>query len=140
MELIVDYEEEYPDDDDRVAEVGARRQKRVCFGPDLLHGERLAEEVFHTGWVLPEDSDLARQASRALRDTGQTGAFFHAPYCTNGSCCAGERGIPSIIYGCGHIRDAHVVDEGLDEEQLLGALRGYRALARALSRVPLTAG
>ncbi len=97
-------------------------------------GERLSEEVFHTGWVLPADSDLARRSSEALREAGQTGAFFHAPYGTNGSLSGGERGIPTIIYGCGHIRDAHIVDEGLDEDQLLGALRGYRALARGLSR------
>jgi putative selenium metabolism hydrolase len=97
-------------------------------------GVRLEEEVFHPCWVVPPDGELARRAEEALREVGQEGSFHHAPYCTNGACSAGERGIPTIVYGAGSIEDAHVVDEGVDVDQVLGAFEGYRALARRLGQ------
>ena len=54
------------------------RSRLTCYT-----GEQLTEEVFHPCWVLPEDRETARLARRAV---GQAGSFFHAPYCTNGSC------------------------------------------------------
>ena len=105
--------------------VRLHRSRLTCYT-----GSQLAEEVFHPCWVLPEDSDTAQLARRALREAGQKGRFFHAPYCTNGSCSGGEREIPTVIYGCSHIRDAHVVDEGLDVGQLLQARGGLLRVPR----------
>lgn len=97
-------------------------------------GRLASEEVFHPCWVIPEDADLVRAARAALTSAGQDAKIYHAPYCTNGSASAGELGVPSLVYGAGEIADAHVVDEGLDLQQLASVAQGYAALALALTR------
>jgi putative selenium metabolism hydrolase len=110
--------------------VAARYQRAQL---DCYTGRRLEEEVFHPCWVTSPESDVVGRAREALRSVEQEDSPTYAPFCTNGSASAGELGVPTLIYGAGFIADAHVVDEGIDIEQLLGAYRGYGALARALS-------
>ncbi|HVP15096.1 MAG TPA: M20/M25/M40 family metallo-hydrolase [Terriglobales bacterium] len=97
-------------------------------------GRSFRVPAFHPGWAVGPEAEIARRAARALADADLPRETFYAPYCTNGTATAGERGLPTLIYGAGEIGAAHAMDESVAEEQLLGALRGYQALARGLGR------
>jgi putative selenium metabolism hydrolase len=101
---------------------------------DCYTGRSLRVPAFHSGWAVEPGAEIARQSARALADAGLPHEIFYAPYCTNGTATAGERGLPTLIYGAGEIGAAHAMDESVAEEQLVGALRGYQALARWLGR------
>ncbi len=96
-------------------------------------GASLEVEDFHPAWALDGESDAVRRARAALREAGLPDATWLAPYSTNGAASAGERGIPTLIYGAGEITDAHVADEAAEIDALEAAFRGYRALALALA-------
>jgi putative selenium metabolism hydrolase len=99
---------------------------------DCYTGPAFRVDAFHPGWAVEPEAEIARRAARALADAGLAHEFFYAPYCTNGTATAGELGLPTLIYGAGEIGAAHAVDESVAESELLGAVRGYQALARAL--------
>ena len=96
-------------------------------------GRSFMVEDFHLAWALAPDSDMVRRALEGLADAGQDPELYLAPYCTNGATSAGKLGIPSIIYGAGEVADAHIVNESVSIDSLIGAFHGYQGLARALT-------
>jgi len=92
----------------------------------------------HSNWVLPEESEMAQLSRRGAARRGAGGQLLPHAVLHQRSCSAGEREIPTTIYSYsysyGHIQDAHVVEEGLDVDQILQAYRGYQALVRIVSR------
>lgn len=109
--------------------------KLAHVGLELYPGTALFEPEFHPAWAIEPDSVTARLAIEALEHIGQSPTTFYAPYCTNGTRSGGAAGLPTIIYGAGTVEDAHIIDEGLDIEQLIGAFEGYQALAYGLTSV-----
>jgi len=109
-------------------DVALHRAPLACYT-----GASFEVEDFRPAWALDEGSDTVRQARAALREAGLPDATWLAPYSTNGAASAGERGIPTIIYGAGEITRAHVADESVEIDALEAAFRGYRALALALA-------
>ena len=96
-------------------------------------GPSFTVEAFHPGWAVPAEAEHARRARQALREAGLGDDVFYAPYSTNATATAGERGLPTLVYGAGEISAAHAVDESVGEAELVAAARGYQALARALA-------
>jgi putative selenium metabolism hydrolase len=86
---------------------------------------------FHPAWVTPPDGNFIHSAARALAAAGVPADKYTVPYCTNGSASAGIHGLPTLIYGPGHIEQAHAVDEYVEVEQVERAARGYAAIAEA---------
>jgi acetylornithine deacetylase/succinyl-diaminopimelate desuccinylase-like protein len=99
---------------------------------DCYTGRSFTAEAFHPGWAVEADALHAQQARRALAAADLDRGVFYAPYSTNATATAGRAGLPTLIYGAGEIGAAHAVDESVDVEELLAALRGYQALARGL--------
>lgn len=106
----------------------------VSEGYTTCTGVELRRPDFHPAWAMESDSEWVGKAKTALETAGIPPEMFVAPYCTNGSASAGERGIPTLIFGPGSIEQAHVVDEYVTVNELERGLRGYQALAAALSR------
>ena len=97
-------------------------------------GPSFKVDNFHPAWAQPEGSEMAQRAQAALRDVGQEGAFWLAPYSTNGVAAAALMGLPTVLYGAGEIDQAHAVDETVTLEQLRLVAEGYQALAIGLSQ------
>ncbi len=125
--VLVEYREGLSDRSDWSVEL-------VDEGYTTCTGVELRQPDFHPAWAMEADLNWVRRASGALEGAGIPAQFFHAPYCTNGSASAGERGVPTLIFGPGSIEQAHVVDEFVAVDELERGLRGYQALARALGR------
>lgn len=104
----------------------------VSEGYTTYTGVELRLPDFHPAWMMEPESEWVRKAAGALESAGIPPQIFVAPYCTNGSASAGERGIPTLIFGPGTIDQAHVVDESIGVDELERGLRGYQALANRL--------
>jgi acetylornithine deacetylase/succinyl-diaminopimelate desuccinylase-like protein len=95
----------------------------------IVRGESFAP-VWHFD---PEDGRV--QAARAgLRQAGIADAIGTYGFCTNGSDSTGNRNIFTLGFGPGDKGAAHTTDESLAIAQLLGAVQGYKALFRSLTR------
>jgi len=88
---------------------------------------------FAPAWTTDPDSPFVRASVAALRAAGLATEVFHYAFCTNGSGSAGTFGIPTIGFGPGHEDAAHTTDEWISVADLVDGMRGYTALARALT-------
>jgi putative selenium metabolism hydrolase len=105
--------------------IQAARLKATCYT-----GLELEVEDFLPGWRCPADSPWLARILTGLRSAGLPDQTFAAGFGTNASAAA-QVGIPCFIYGPGSLEQAHVVDEWVALEQLLQAVRGFRAIALA---------
>jgi len=116
-------------DSELIAKVSIAVGEDTCYTGEVIRAKRFA-----LGWLFPEDNELVRRSMEALRSVGLRPELSHYAFCTNGSYYAGVAGIPTIGFGASREELAHVVDEYIEIEQLLGACRGYYAIARGILR------
>jgi putative selenium metabolism hydrolase len=83
-------------------------------------------------WELPAEHPLVERSLAALREVELEPQLASYAFCTNASYSAGEAGIPTIGFGPGREELAHIVDEYVEVDHLTAAVRGYRAIIRAL--------
>jgi len=103
------------------------RLEQVCYT-----GARLELEDFLPGWRNPPGDPWPGRILAALAGAGLPAETFGAPFGTNASAAAGQRGISSFIYGPGGIEQAHSVDESLRIDNLTSAALGYATIATAV--------
>ena len=77
-------------------------------------GTEISNEDFHPAWSVDPDSEWVKLAHRGLTSAGIEPILYGTPFCTNGSGSAGERNIPTIVFGPGSVHLAHVTDEYVD--------------------------
>ncbi len=94
-------------------------------------GATLRSDKFFPAWKLPETHPLVGQALAALRGVGQDPQLGAYRFCTNAAYSAGVAQVPTLGYGPSAEGQAHVTDEYIALDQLLGAARGYAALIAA---------
>jgi acetylornithine deacetylase/succinyl-diaminopimelate desuccinylase-like protein len=87
-----------------------------------------AAEFCHAWWTDVRSPPVVA-AQAALVEAGLDPTPTHYSFCTNGSLTAGELGIPTIGFGVGLERGAHVVDEYVTLDSLAAGVRGFSALA-----------
>ena len=95
-------------------------------------GYSFTQEKFFPAWEVAEKDAFVQTALAALHSRGieaETGAYR---FCTNAAYSAGVAGIPTVGFGPGAERDAHVINERLQLHELLAAAQGYAAIAMAL--------
>ena len=80
---------------------------------------------FQPAWKMDLDDAFVQQARQALRDP-QIGYYS---FCTNAARSAGILHLPTIGFGPGHEEHAHIADEYVSLDELLGAAQGYYALS-----------
>jgi putative selenium metabolism hydrolase len=97
-------------------------------------GSRFAADEFCHAWWTDERSDTVVRATAAMRGAGLDPTPTHYSFCTNGSLTAGLLGIPTIGFGVGLEHMAHQVDEYVTLDSIAAGVRGYEALAAALTR------
>ena len=84
-------------------------------------------------WVLSEESSFLKVLSGALAEAGLPHSVSDRPgFGTNGCHFAVERKVPTVIYGPSRRELVHGVDEYIEIRELLGACRGYYAMAGGL--------
>ncbi len=87
---------------------------------------------FFPGWIIDEESPLARAAAEGFRRLGADPETCCYPFCTDGSESAGKRNIPTIGLGPASPEMAHVVDENVGIDDIIKAANLYREIARSL--------
>ena len=114
-------------------EKGIDAEAKIAEGvTDTYSGLHLEASRFFPAWKFSENEDSSLRARRGLESTGLWKGFGHYSFCTNGSHYAGEKGIPTVGYGPGEEKLAHIVDEYIEEEDLYWAKRGTEGIIRGL--------
>ncbi len=105
----------------------------IAFGETVSYtGNSLSSPRFFPAWCYSENDEIVKKSRAALEDAGLFVGYGHYAFCTNGSHYGGEKGIPTIGYGPGEERLAHIVDEYIEESDLYRVRRGMEAILRAL--------
>jgi putative selenium metabolism hydrolase len=102
---------------------------------DSYSGENITRKDFHPAWAVEPDSQWVELALEGLKTGGIQPVTYGTPYCTNGSGSAGERGIPTIVFGPGDVHVAHVTDEHIDLQELVRSVDGFMGIAQLLSQI-----
>lgn len=98
-----------------------------CYTGNIIEGER-----FFPAWVLDEKDEYVEKTYKSLVDFGLKPEITHYSFCTNGSHYAGEAGIKTIGFGPSKENLAHTIDEYIEIEELLKAVKGYYAISKAM--------
>lgn len=104
---------------------------------DGYTGKKISRKDFHPAWALEPDSKWVKLGLSGLRTAGIPQVTYGTPYCTNGSGSAGERGIPTIIFGPGSVLVAHVTDEYIEISELVRSVSGFMGIAQSLSQIEI---
>jgi len=102
---------------------------------DSFTGKRISRKDFHPAWAMELDSKWVELGLAGLKLAGIPQITYGTPYCTNGSGSAGERNIPTIIFGPGSVLVAHVTDEYIEIPELVRSVNGFMGIAKSLSQI-----
>lgn len=100
-------------------------------------GKAITGRDFHPAWVNDPDSQWVKLALEGMKAAGIPAITYGAPFCSNGATSAGERGIPTLMFGPGSVLLAHKTDEYCTVEELLRAVKGYQEITRALGSIQM---
>lgn len=118
---------------ERLKEKKIEARASVAFGETTTYsGKKLSSYRFFPSWKIDENDDIVRKSTQALEKEGLFKGLGHYAFCTNGSHYMGEAGIPTIGYGPGEEKSAHIVDEYISQDDLFAAKRGLTAILKAL--------
>jgi acetylornithine deacetylase/succinyl-diaminopimelate desuccinylase-like protein len=114
-------------DPDFKASVSFAKGRETCYTGEVIEDER-----FFPGWVYDKDDEFVRLALAGLQGAGFQPAITQYSFCTNGSHYAGEAGIHTVGFGPSRENLAHTIDEYIEIEQLLGAVKGYYGMMKSV--------
>lgn len=98
-------------------------------------GMEIRLRAYHPPWLMDADHPLVRTAGEICREVLEIpSSFFTWQFSTNGVSTLGTHGIPTIGFGPGEERLAHVANERVPAEDLVTAMKFYVAFALAWSR------
>ena len=100
-------------------------------------GKAISSLDFHPAWAIEPDSQWAQLGLAGMKAAGIPEVYYGTQYCSNGSGSAGERGIPTIMFGPGSVLVAHVTDEYVEVEELVRSVYGYIEIAKSLGQAKI---
>ena len=109
------------------AKVSYATGEEKCWTGNIITGER-----FFPGWRYDEKEDFVQVAYEGLKASGLNPEITQYSFCTNGSHYAGEAGIKTIGFGPSRENLAHTIDEHIEIDQLVKAVKGYYCIAKSL--------
>lgn len=114
-------------------EKGAKAEARIAYGStDSYTGHHLEALRFFPAWLYDTESEVVKRARKGLDSVGLFKEYSHYSFCTNGSHYAGEANIPTIGYGPGEEKLAHIVDEYVPEKDLYEVHEGLKGILNGL--------
>lgn len=114
-------------------EKGIHASASVAFGETVTYtGKRLSAYRFFPAWCADYDDEIVRKSRAGLEKEGLFTGYGHYSFCTDGSSWAGEKAVPTIGYGPGEERFAHITDEYIEEDDLYRCKRGLKAIIDSL--------
>ena len=95
-------------------------------------GHTFTTEKFFPAWLADDEDPYVTMALGAVQSAGIEAGLNAYRFCTNAAYTAGRAGIPTIGFGPATEADAHIINEKLKLDDLIGAARGYRAIGEAV--------
>ncbi len=112
-------------DPDAEIKISFARGREQTYTGQTIEGER-----FFPAWQFKPNSELSILALKALENVGLSPTLDTYAFCTNGSKSAGELGIPTIGFGPGEERLAHIDDEYILLSEVIQACEVYSEIMR----------
>jgi putative selenium metabolism hydrolase len=98
-------------------------------------GYQARAKAYYPAWALDRDHPLIQQVSRAIRsELGYRPNLDKWSFSTDGVYTMGTAGIPTVGFGPGEERFAHVADEQIRIQDVVLAARGYAGIAAEILR------
>lgn len=97
-------------------------------------GNLLQADKFFPAWIYDEDDPFVRTSLAGLKAAGLDPDTRAYRFCTNAAYSAGVAGVPTVGFGPAEEGDAHVINEQLKIDELIGATRGYMGIIEAVLR------
>jgi putative selenium metabolism hydrolase len=110
------------------AKVHYAKGQEMCHTGNTIQGER-----FFPGWLYDENLDFVQGAWQGVKEIGIPATITQYSFCTNGSHYAGEAGIKTLGFGPSKENLAHIIDEYIEIDQLVGACEGYIKIIEVLT-------
>jgi putative selenium metabolism hydrolase len=101
--------------------------EETCYTGEKIRGER-----FFPGWLFDQNDDFVQAVHGQLKADGFSPQITKYNFCTNASHYAGEAGIPTMGMGPSNESLAHVVDEYVELDQLIGVFGSFQSIMKAL--------
>lgn len=98
-------------------------------------GENIQGKRFFPGWLFDKNEEFVQAVWNGMNDIGMDCKITQYSFCTNGSHYAGEAGIKTIGFGPSQENLAHIIDEYIEIDQLVGAYEGYKKIIETLSQL-----
>lgn len=95
-------------------------------------GATLRAEKFFPAWLYGEDDPFVKGALAGLNAAGLTPNTRAYRFCTNAAYSAGIAGVPTIGFGPAEEGDAHVINEQLKIDELVGVAKGYVGIIESM--------
>ncbi len=95
-------------------------------------GESIQAVRFAPAWLIDENHEFVTKSLDGLHKVGLKPKISKYDFCTNGSYYAGIAGIPTVGFGPSREDLAHVTDEYVEIDQLVGACLGYYGIAKSV--------
>lgn len=90
---------------------------------------------YYSPWLMKRNHNLLKSAEKTFKNTyGEKPAVVTWPFCTNGSFTMGDRKIPTIGFGPGEEKKAHVDNESIKFADVIKSLEFYAKLPAELSK------
>lgn len=105
-------------------------------GNEICHtGENIQGKRFFPGWLFDKNEEFVQTVWNGMNDIEMDCKITQYSFCTNGSHYAGEAGIKTIGFGPSQENLAHIIDEYIEIDQLVGAYEGYKKIIETLSQL-----
>lgn len=95
-------------------------------------GESIQAVRFAPAWLIDENHEFVTKSLDGLHKVGLKPKISKYDFCTNGSYYAGIAGIPTVGFGPSREDLAHVTDEYVEIDQLVGACLGYYGISKSV--------
>jgi len=95
--------------------------KNICKKDSIINYQK-----FFKAWVLPQNHNLVNSSIKAYKSSFKKQPIVTLwPFCTNGSFTMGEKNIPTIGFGPGSEKYAHIANEQIKFTDVLNAIKFY---------------
>lgn len=93
-------------------------------------GNNVSLRVFLPAWEISKEHHLVQTAEKAYKEYFEEEAsVFKLPFCTNGFATNGEIKVPTIVFGPGDLKLAHMKDEKCKLEDIFKTVVFYSMVA-----------
>lgn len=98
-------------------------------------GEKVISHSFFPAWEIAKEHELVTSSIKTFRDlNGYEPRIAKMEFSTNGVSTSGKFNIPTIVFGAGDVKMAHMIDEFCPINDIINAFKFYTLLPQNIKK------